>query len=636
MKRDSYKKSRKSKFSIINKALEYFFKEKFDRAAECFEEGFKEIENRGSVELRCALLCLLSDCYSQIGNYRKSLGFLHNALLEGPDLEGVNSFVSMLLDRAEKIQRNVASDVIRMLGKENNFASNMIISILNFAKNDFVGMEVYLKKAMEINPDNPYLFYYLAKCYSSKREYRNALALYDKFSDLKPKEKFECYFEKSECYYALILDCWRKGDIDNAKKLLEDIIGLSHTLKVRFKSGGFIDKQAIPLINVLEREYVLFNEIIPLDSRFQKIFECKTLATLASSLLEAFNFMNSLSIFPEILAKKTKSIFEPPIAYIIGVIKGLCIISLFKSLASLFPEKFDKKFLEIDFSKFSEGRKMLLNLRFMKGKQAIDAVENFIFILQHTKPDEISVKENELINLLKPAYVLSGELSRHMAEKEFKEGSFQSFRELIQQETKKSRDVILTSMKTMIGPLKRKTIITEAKKLEVKAEKAEYVIFLSRPSGIGVIRKPEKEKSIHKKYLEKKKNYDIFVYEQTVYRKVTDKAKVNMVIMGLDRNIQNLLILFLKYKNTRIPYEKLYGKAWEESITRDDNAALKMDAVVMNRLKTAITDLRNEFEYIRGFSIPHARAEGYICEGDFKFCVVLKKSTNDWYTLEGV
>ena len=183
---------------------------------------------------------------------------------------------------------------------------------------------------------------------------------------------------------------------------------------------------------------------------------------------------------------------------------------------------------------------------------------------------------------------------------------------------------------------KEKEVIEFPKKKELKVEKLEYTIFLSRPSGIMVIKKEDTEEGTQKKYLEKKEKYDIFVYEETAYKKMIYGEKINMLIVNLDKNILNLLILFLKYKNNRIPYEKLYHKAWEGSIEHDKKARLSEDAIVMNRLKTAVATLRSKFKHIEGFRMPHARSGGYICEGNFKFCVILKNSTNQFYTLEGV
>ncbi|MCK5616957.1 hypothetical protein KAR91_84625 [Candidatus Pacearchaeota archaeon] len=165
-------------------------------------------------------------------------------------------------------------------------------------------------------------------------------------------------------------------------------------------------------------------------------------------------------------------------------------------------------------------------------------------------------------------------------------------------------------------------------------EKLEYAIFQSPPSGIKVIKEEGTEEGIQKKYLEKKDDYDIFIYEETVYKKTISGKKINMSIVRLDKNILNLLILFLMNKDDRIPYGKLYHKAWEGNrANHDEDARLPRDVRAMNGLKTAVATLRRKFNPIR---IPHASAGGYICEGDFKFCVVLKKTTGQRYTLEGV
>lgn len=217
--------------------------------------------------------------------------------------------------------------------------------------------------------------------------------------------------------------------------------------------------------------------------------------------------------------------------------------------------------------------------------------------------------------------------SQYMAERKLT-------REILQM-VKSGKDEIVSLLK---GRQKIEEEKEKNKKKEVEREKLGYVVFLSQPSGIGTIidDKTKTEEGVQRKYLKKKEDYDIFIYEQTMYRKAIDRERVNMIILNLDRNILNLLVLFLKYKNIRLPYEKLYNKAWEGSLYHDTDAKVKVDAVIMNGLKTAVTTLRNEFEYIKGFSIPHARAGGYICEGDFKFCLVLKISTDHWYTLEGV
>ena len=54
---------------------------------------------------------------------------------------------------------------------------------------------------------------------------------------------------------------------------------------------------------------------------------------------------------------------------------------------------------------------------------------------------------------------------------------------------------------------------------------------------------------------------------------------------------------------------------------------------VMNTLKNAVNELKRELDYIKGFSIPRAKNSAYKCEGGFQFCLILKRPTNEHYTM---
>lgn len=171
-------------------------------------------------------------------------------------------------------------------------------------------------------------------------------------------------------------------------------------------------------------------------------------------------------------------------------------------------------------------------------------------------------------------------------------------------------------------------------------EKAEYIVFLSRPSGIGsfIDKDTNTENHVHERYARKKQNYDIFIYNQAVYKKVMDEGKAKMISLNPSMSFRGLLILFLKYKDMALPYVKLYHKAFswkavsgETNVYHDKNAKLPED--VMNTLKNAVNELKREFDYIKGFDIPRAKNSTYKCEGNFKFCLILKKSANERYNM---
>lgn len=170
--------------------------------------------------------------------------------------------------------------------------------------------------------------------------------------------------------------------------------------------------------------------------------------------------------------------------------------------------------------------------------------------------------------------------------------------------------------------------------------RAEYVVFLSRPSGNESFldKDTNTENQVHQKYSTKKEKFDIFIYEQNVYKKVMDEGKAKMISLNPSISFRGLLILFLKYKGSPLPYVELYHKAfsWKafsrvQNVNYDDNVKLPPD--VMNTLKNAVNELKKEFENIKGFSIPRAKNSQYKCEGDFNFCLILKKSTNEHYTM---
>jgi hypothetical protein len=177
------------------------------------------------------------------------------------------------------------------------------------------------------------------------------------------------------------------------------------------------------------------------------------------------------------------------------------------------------------------------------------------------------------------------------------------------------------------------------KEMEAKeTESQQYAVYTAHPSGIGVESETANERTIKRKYLSNKENYDIFVYQHCVEKRlasmIDDQPIDTYETVELDLNVLRLSVLFLKYKNEHLPYAPLYDKAWEGSTNRRDFEKDRAEA--MTGLKNAVTALRNTFGDIDGFNIPPARGGGYICKGQFTFCLILKKSLDQWYTLAGV
>lgn len=164
-------------------------------------------------------------------------------------------------------------------------------------------------------------------------------------------------------------------------------------------------------------------------------------------------------------------------------------------------------------------------------------------------------------------------------------------------------------------------------------EEQNYQVYISGATGMGSERKPENEKAIMTRYLKNRKVYDIFIYHESVEIR-TGNEEEDPVPIELDKSLLNLLVLFLKYKNRPLPYLKLYHKAWEGSAHHDSTADIP--SKTMDSLKSAVHNLRKALDDVEGFKVPKARGETYTCKGNFKFCLILDKFSDEKYTLDGI
>ncbi len=164
------------------------------------------------------------------------------------------------------------------------------------------------------------------------------------------------------------------------------------------------------------------------------------------------------------------------------------------------------------------------------------------------------------------------------------------------------------------------------------------MVYLSRPSGYGSEKYFVRENEVHSRYLSDKQQYDIIIYNENVeIKSVFEKSDVETVSFApveMYANILSLLILFIKYKDEKLPFLSLYhcafkGGAEYESDVRDAND-------IMDKLKAGVSTLRRYVKEIRNFNIPSAKRKdgSYICKGSFNFCLILKDITDKMYTLE--
>ncbi len=178
-----------------------------------------------------------------------------------------------------------------------------------------------------------------------------------------------------------------------------------------------------------------------------------------------------------------------------------------------------------------------------------------------------------------------------------------------------------------MGPQEKGKVIQE------KGEVTDYEIYLSKDRGIGAESLEANKNRVEKIYLQNKEDNDIFVYTRSVYSKKKDfkMKKPNLVFIELDQRMYVLLVLFLKYKDSSLNVFALHKKAWEH-VPKDYDGRPDYKRT-MEYLKSTISELKSKIG-VDALEIKKPRnSDGYICSGNFKFCVIIDKSQSDKYIL---
>ncbi len=176
--------------------------------------------------------------------------------------------------------------------------------------------------------------------------------------------------------------------------------------------------------------------------------------------------------------------------------------------------------------------------------------------------------------------------------------------------------------KFMKPQAKGKTIAKE-KEQELEG----YAIYLPTSTGIGTDIADISERKIREEYLQKKNNYEIFIYTRNIFVKSGRELKS----MQMDERIYRLLVIFLRHKDMLMPPIPLYRKAWSGSFAELPSITDERD--ISDPLKSSISELRALLKDVSDFEITKARFQGYICRGRFKFCVIILKSEEKKYIL---
>jgi hypothetical protein len=185
----------------------------------------------------------------------------------------------------------------------------------------------------------------------------------------------------------------------------------------------------------------------------------------------------------------------------------------------------------------------------------------------------------------------------------------------------------VTSLENRIAKFMRPEVKGKLIAKEKEQELEGYVIYLPTSSGIGTDISGISEKKIREEYLQKKNDYDVFVYTRNVFV----KSGREMKSLQMDERIYRMLVIFLRQKDMLVPTIPLYRKAWVEAPLKI--TAIRDDSDVAPYLKSSISELRSILTNVPNFEITKARFQGYICKGKFKFCAIILKSEEKKYIL---
>lgn len=445
----------------IFRSSKYCADGEYKKALIYFLKGYKGLKF-SSANLDKATMCSLASGLSFLsGDFDQSFLFLYVALLEDARREEVHYIISALIDiDPTQINPDLLLPIRKRLEKDKNFAAHLVISIIACLRNDLEGMRQGLKRAISLRPNNFYVVYYFAKCYLIRREYENAIELYETLLSL-PNQHFlfsKICLERGICYYYLAIDSWRQGDLDRAQRYLLANISRSRVLRSDTENGNKKDLEFksyfLQNLSEIELESALLREVIFLDVEFEKIFKARTLLDLRIAIIDATFVVGTFSLLPDFLAGKLKMPFGDPNVFFVGFAKRFCFGVLIESMDILFSQKGKESSPSLDLTIFENCKKMLLGLGFQRSKEAFDAIENFALAIRKTDKAKLLSREKELIRMLKPGYILAGELSQFIAEKEYQERSIQ---EIIRKEFKSGTETMAQKLKSEIRSMHKKS-----------------------------------------------------------------------------------------------------------------------------------------------------------------------------------
>ena len=229
------------------------------------------------------------------------------------------------------------------------------------------------------------------------------------------------------------------------------------------------------------------NEIMPVDKKYKEIFNADSLVLMAGYL------RNLVTILKK--KKWVEAFFRPNVDKDLKEVKKRCknreelrpedpFFAMGVKIKTIYALHDCLNFKAVDFNALDESRIVLRNIGYKKGKESIDAIENFVIDFdglvesKHYKSVSQILEDDgrRLMKRLRVASDLSSDLSCFMAEKQS--------REIFKKDIAESVGVKISKQIQTLGDSLTKRVRTD-KRFKTVVEKAEYRVWFNDSESEG-------------------------------------------------------------------------------------------------------------------------------------------------------
>ncbi len=235
--------------------------------------------------------------------------------------------------------------------------------------------------------------------------------------DKKQRKKLRIWLKENSPTFKCMLNALRNNRADEARELCAS---LTRSIKTERTKTEKSEKILLRMLTVVEINTSAFLELIEFVKKWAILSSTRTFSELNKAIGSVSLFLRKAKVF-----NKPHSIPAYDLSWL-----SFSKFSVFNFL------DYALAFEKLDFGSLEEARKWFRMLGFSKYKQGVDAVENFAVALHECgkRKKLLPAEESRLLGLLRPAYILDGELSSLLAGKQNAETFMIDMRDLVRKE----------------------------------------------------------------------------------------------------------------------------------------------------------------------------------------------------------